>query len=68
MLLCRFSYTSLIPDLNLRWTTLFCGVYLQGGNNIHEEGISKIAQALKDNDAVTTVSHLAFKCLTPIVL
>lgn len=49
------------PTTNLRWTTLFWWVYLQGGNNIHGEGISKLAQALKDNDAITTVSYLSFE-------
>lgn len=39
----------------------FVGFILQGGNNIHGEGISKLAEALKDNDAITTVSHLAFE-------
>ena len=31
---------------------------LQGGNNIHSKGVSAIAETLKDNSVVTTVSHL----------
>jgi len=31
---------------------------LQGGNNIHAKGISEIAQVLKDNTVITTVSPL----------
>ena len=32
------------------------GVSLQGGNNIHAEGVSAIAQVLKDNSVITSVS------------
>lgn len=52
----------LFPDYKFKMGRLFfVGFILQGGNNIHGEGISKLAEALKDNDAITTVSHLAFE-------
>lgn len=33
---------------------------IQGGNNIHEKGVTAIAHVLKDNSIITTVSFLFF--------
>lgn len=36
------------------------GSFLQGGNNIHAEGVTALAEALKDNSIITFVSPSSF--------
>lgn len=49
----QFVYT-----ISFDWMMLF----FQGGNNIHAKGVTAIAQMLKDNSVITTVS-ITFRCL-----